>query len=151
MPGLTIKGLVQFRSSLTEPPGPVGEKEILALNPQRATQILNVTGWSTLEPGSLNLRVSPGVVEALGSVRPAWREDGASVIYPAQYAHIPKVRQAYLYFLGLASRRDRAQRVLVRRAQNPVAGVVELFAAVKLTQLFGVVAGDEITVQIDTI
>jgi hypothetical protein len=151
MPGITIKGFVQFRSSLTEPPGPVGEKEILALNPQRMTQILNVTCWSTLEPGSLNLKVGPGVVEALGSLRPAWRENGASVIYPAQYANIPKVRQAYLYFLGTASRDGRAQQVLVRRAQNPLAGVVELFAPVKLTQFFGVVAGDEITVQINAI
>jgi hypothetical protein len=148
MPGLAITGSVQFRSSLTEPPGPVGEKEILALNPQRAAHILGVTGWPTLEPGSLNLKVGPGVVEALGGLRPTWREDGSSVRYPAQYAHIPKMREAYLYFLGTAKRGDRSQEVLVRRAQKPLAGVIELFAPVNLTKLYGLVVGDEISVQV---
>jgi hypothetical protein len=56
-----------------------------------------------------------------------------------------------LYFLGTARRAGKSQQVLVRRAKNALPGVVELFAPVKLTEFFGVVAGDQIDVEIDTI
>lgn len=146
--GLTIKGAVAFRSSLTDPPGAVGEKEILSLNPQRREQILVLTGWTFLEPGSLNLKVGSGAVDSLKNLPPAWIEDGLTVRYPPQYAHVPRMRRAYWYYFGTARRSGRSQVVLVRRAEVPLPDTIELFAPVRLTDLFGVVAKDEIEVDV---
>lgn len=146
MSGLTFKGVVYFRSSLPNAKGPPGEAAILALNPQRKTQILAATGWPQLEPGSLNLKVPGDVVEALMHLRPTWIEDGSTVLYPPPLSHIPKLRAAYLYFLATAQGSDKHQQVLVRRAQNPLPGVVELFAPVNLTEFFGLVSGDQLRV-----
>lgn len=109
-----------------------------------------VTGWAHLEPGSLNLRVPSGVLEALMNLTPAWLEDGSTVVYPALFSHIPRRRAAYLYFLGTARTGAKSHQVLVRRAQNPVPEIVELFAPLKLRKFFGLVSGDQIAVDMHT-
>ena len=146
MSALTFKGKVYLRSSLPNASGPPGEAAILALNPQRIEKIVEVTGWPNLEPGSLNLQVAEGVLQALMDLKPRWIEDGSTVVYPPSLSHIPKIRIAYLYFLGTARATGKHQEVLVRRAQNPVPGVVELFAPVKLKEFFGLMSGDQLTV-----
>jgi hypothetical protein len=60
MLGLTFEGVVFFRSSKPGATGPSGEAAILKLNPQRRERILALTGWKTLEAGSLNLSEAKG-------------------------------------------------------------------------------------------
>lgn len=139
---------MNLRSSLAGASGPPGETEILALNPQRKDGILKVTGWEKLEPGSLNLEVPAGVVEALGELDPLWTEDGNNVAYPAAYAHIPRIRAAYWYYFSTASGTGKSQDVLVRRAKNPLPGRLELFAPIRLRSYFGLTAGDKLKVDV---
>src|SRR5438128_2016752 len=124
---LTFEGRVQFRSSVAPGVGPPGESEVLALNPEREARIRAVTGWSRLQAGSLNLTVEDGVLDALLKFEPTLVEDGAIIRYPAQYAHIPKLRGAYLYYPATFKVAEGNEPVLVRRARNPVRGRVELF------------------------
>jgi len=145
---IRFDGKVQFRSSV-RPSGPPGEAEVQRLNPQRVTQILEVTGWNSLEPGSLNLAVDDGVLDVLLEYTPALVEEGSSVNYPQKYQHIPTLRKAYYYYSGVASVGEKRHAVLVRRAFNPVPGRVELFASVKLTEYFGVTAGVQVVVEIN--
>src|SRR3989344_8320069 len=145
---MRFQGKVQFRSSV-RPGGPPGETEVQCLNPQRVTQILDATGWDRLELGSLNLSVEDSVVGSLLKYTPALIEDGAGVKYPQQYQHIPILRKNYYYYSGVACVNSKNQEVLIRRAQNPIRGRVELFAPVKLKDYFGVTNGDEVTVEIN--
>ena len=146
---MKFDGRVRFRSSTRPDAGPPGEAEVQRLNPQRAQQILNATGWNSLEPGSLNLTVDDSVLNALLRFTPALTEDAANVQYPAQYQHIPKLRKAYYYYAGTARVETKHQPILVRRAHNPVPRRVELFAAVSLKDYFAVWEGDAVTVEID--
>ena len=77
--------------------GPPGEKVILALNPGRRERILEATGWSNVEPGTLNVKVGAGVLDSLLQATPAFREPAETVIYPEGWKHIPRMRKAYLY------------------------------------------------------
>ena len=143
-----FEGKVQFRSSVTPGVGPPGEAELLVLNPEREQRIRSVTGWLRLQPGSLNLTVKPEVLEALAKFFPALIEDGTTITYPAPYAHIPKTRGAYLYYAALLRSGESSERVLVRRARNPVPGRVELFAAISLKETFGLSAGNQVKVEV---
>jgi hypothetical protein len=128
--------------------GPPGEKEILRLNPQRRLTILEVTGWSRLENGSLNLSVNNHVVENLLVSKPAFVEKGESITYPEGYKHIPLVRKAYYYYRAVACANGLRHDVLVRRAQVALPGRVELFAENNLTQVFGLREGDAVEVEL---
>src|SRR2546430_13633417 len=44
---------------------PICERTILQLNPQRLEQILEKTGWPSVEPGTLNLSVDNAVLDSL--------------------------------------------------------------------------------------
>ena len=81
-------GYVFFRSSTEGATSPPGETEILALNPQRRTAILKATGWTGLEPGSLNLKVDSSVVIALSNYRPTLIEPWTKIKYPSPYEGI---------------------------------------------------------------
>jgi hypothetical protein len=148
MSEFTFRGKVSFRSSKPGAGGPPGEAEVLRLNPQRKDSILHVTGWSELEPGSLNLEVADEVVSNLGGIEPELLEAGDTVKYPAQYANIPRMRGAYMYFRGVVAASGRTEEVLIRRAKNPVPGRVELFAQCRLRSKFGLSEGDTVTVTI---
>lgn len=145
---MKFEGKVQFRSSI-RPDGPPGEAEVQRLNPQRVTQILEVTNWDTLEPGSLNLTVSDNALNNLLRYTPVLVEPGESIIYPDKYKHIPNLRVEYYYYLGVVRVGDNSQQILVRRAKNPVPKRMELFASVKLTKYFEITDGDNVTVEIN--
>jgi hypothetical protein len=151
MENFAFHGAVGFRSSVPGAKGPPGEAELFKLNPQRASQILAVTSWPRLEPGSLNLEVQGDVLEKLMSLTPAWVEDGSTVKYPPPYEAIPRKRVAYLYFRGDAIRDGKSEPVLVRRGKVPVPGRVELFAAVSLKGLFALSAKDRLEVRMHAI
>ncbi len=144
---MQFHGVVQFRSSVQPGIGPPGEKEILALNPQRMERILEVTNWDRLEAGSLNLLVENAVVVDLFNLTAVWIEDAASVRYPEGWQHIPQIRKAYYYYPATASHVNGSQPVLVRRALVPVPRVVELFAPGNLTSKFNLSARDLVTVK----
>lgn len=147
---MNFKGAIQFRSSIRPGSGPPGETEILVLNPQRVANILKATGWECLEPGSLNLTVDNAVVDALFKLKPVWIEDGNTVRYPEAFKHIPQLRKAYYYYRARLNSGDNTQEVLVRRAQVPVPGRVELFAPINLTSTFNLAAGDQVVVEVES-
>jgi CTP-dependent riboflavin kinase len=147
---LKFEGIVGSRSSKEGAPrGPVGEAEILALNPQRRTAILAATGWSDLVPGTLNLEVEQRVVEGLLSCSPLIHEKGENVRYPEPYTHIPRLRVGYLYYRALIRSGDKSASVLIRRAINPLPRRVEAFAEGRLRELLGLSDGDRVICEVN--
>jgi hypothetical protein len=127
---MRLKGQVSIRSSRPGAGGPPGEKEILALNPQREKLILEQTGWQTLFHGSLNIECDESDLRStLDRTCPLFLEPWQSVVYPEQYKHIPKMRDGYRYFPAILSIHGGPQhrKVLLRRAINPLQGRIEAF------------------------
>ena len=151
MSKLSFAGRVSFRSSLPNASGPPGESKILSLNPRRVDGICSATGWSQVEPGSLNLGVGVEVVPALHELTPTWTEEGSAVIYPPGFEQIPKRRGAYFYYFAQARAKGKTEQVLVRTSRNPLRGRVELFAPVSLKANLGLVAGDQVDIEIPAI
>jgi len=151
MSAFSFTGRVGFRSSVSDAKGPPGEAAILALNPRRVEGIRAATQWSRVEPGSLNLEVGDDVVPSLHALTPTWIEDGSSVVYPAGYEHIPKLRGAYLYYLAEAHANAKTEQVLVRTARNALLRRVELFAPLSLKDVFGLRSGDTLKVVVSAI
>jgi hypothetical protein len=150
---LRFRGTVQFRSTATGggsvASAPPGEAEILELNPQRGQAILAVTGWGTIEPGTVNLRVEESVIAMLTGYAPAWVEEGDTIRYPASSGHIPLRRVRYYYYKATARSGDQAEATLIRRAHvPPYRGLLELFAATSLKKRFGLQAGDGLIVEV---
>jgi len=146
---LKFEGIVGSRSSKEGAPrGPVGEAEILTLNPQRRTAILAATGWKDLFPGTLNLEVGQEVVEGLLSCSPLIREKGEDVKYPEPYTHIPKLRVGYLYYQASIRGGDRSASVLIRRAINPLPRRVEAFAEARLREMLSLSDGDRVICEV---
>jgi hypothetical protein len=146
---LLFEGKVELRSSApVRTAGPPGESEIQLLNPNRVALIIQVTGWPQIAPGSLNLLVPEGVLTQLGRLRPILEESATTIRYPAPYSHIPRIRRAYWYFRGIARAHAGQEDVLVRRAENPVPGKVELFAARSLKESLGLTVNDPVTVEV---
>lgn len=153
---MRFQGTFATRSSANpnlRPPSktPPGESEILRLNPARKQRILVITGWPRLEPGSLNLSIDSGVLEALLLYTPVWTELGSTVRYPPGWEHIPALRGEYYYYGAQANAAGKSEAVLVRRPKNTVRYpmCVELFAATNLTALFGLQLGHKIAVELD--
>ncbi len=144
---MKFQGTVQFRSSIRPGAGPPGESEVLVLNPQRVENILKTTGWSRLEPGSLNLTVDNAVVNDLLKLKPVLIEDGSTVRYPDAFKHIPQLRKAYYYYCAQLNSGDSVQEVLVRRALVPVPGRIELFAPINLRSTLNLAMGDRVDVE----
>ncbi len=125
--------------------GPPGEAEVLMLNPQRQAKLLAITGWGRVEPGTLNIECADALAEAaLRNSALVWREEGTTVIYPPKYAGVPKIRRAYLYYRATLVFGAHEVPVLVRRAENPVRGRVEVFAEQSLRASIGVVDGSTV-------
>jgi hypothetical protein len=125
--------------------GPPGETEVLRLNPQRQTMILDATGWNQLTPGTLNLEVAKEIVDQLLSLEPLINEPGASVTYPLPYQGLPLKRGAYLYYAATVSRRDISAPALIRRAINPPpVSRVEAFSDRCLRDFLHVEDGDDL-------
>jgi CTP-dependent riboflavin kinase len=148
---MTFVGTVKLRSSVTpaseRSQNPPGEAEVFAKNPQRAKRICSLTGWSRVEPGTLNLTVSKEVFDAMVGLTPLWVEDGATITYPPRFAHIPRQRGPYLYFRAEAKVGDRSGDVLVRRPSHPISTTIELYAPVKLMESLAVRDADQVTVE----
>jgi len=101
-----------------------------------------------LAQGSLNLAVHDSIVEALAGFEPTWEEPAAGIVYPPPYEGVPKKRGGYRYYSAVARRSGVEEEVLVRRAVNPLPGIVELFSRVPLTDKFNLIAGDFLTVEV---
>jgi hypothetical protein len=128
--------------------GPPGEAEVLRLNPNRQTMILDATGWSQLIPGTLNLEVAQELVEQLLLFEPLIKEPGTSITYPSPYQRIPLMRRGYLYYVATLSRLDVSAPTLLRRAINPLPGRVEAFSDRCLRDFLRVVDGDEVVCRV---
>lgn len=140
-------GVVSLRSSKNDN-GPPGEMLILELNPQRRAKILELTGWDALEPGTLNLEVDNTVVEQLLTHKAAFIENGETVRYPARWKHIPLLRKAYYYYRAVARVQGKHHMVMIRRAQVPLPGRVELFASRNLKDFFGIAEGAQVELEL---
>jgi hypothetical protein len=147
---MVFQGRVQFRSSSgpRAGSGPPGESEVQQLNPGRERRIREVTGWDRLTAGSLNLAVADSVVQELARYEPMLVEPSADIVYPAGYEYIPRLRGAYWYYPARAEKCGILESVLVRRAQVPLAGIVELFSPKSLKSRFPLDANDLLTVEI---
>jgi CTP-dependent riboflavin kinase len=130
--------------------GPPGEAEVLRLNPQRRSLILEATGWSQLFDGTLNLEVAQGIVEQLLFHQPLINEPGSSVTYPPPYQDIPRKRGGYLYYPAIVSRRKVTAPALIRRAINPLPTRVEAFSDRCLRDFLQVVDDDEVACRVGT-
>lgn len=139
------------RSSVgRQPGGPPGETEVLRLNPGRRTRILDVTGWKTLEPGSLNLAVRVRDFDDLLAVQPTMTEAGTDIRYPHPFEAIPIARVEYYYYRATASHAGKSRSVLARRPKipSPHAKVVELYAEVKLVTELGLKLGNLVNIEL---
>jgi hypothetical protein len=143
---ITVSGIVSRRSSIKQPHGPPGERDIQELNPERRERILEITGWARLVPGSLNLEVSDDALELLLTLEPAITEPSGTIVYPAPYQHIPLLRKAYFYYLAEARAHGKQVDVVARRAEVPPYSVVELFAADSIRDVLEVGDGDIVEV-----
>lgn len=146
---IVFEAIVGSRSSTRPSVGPPGDAEILALNPHRRERILQATGWTDLFPGTLNLEVEEDSVHRLLLCTAAIREGGEGVVYPQQYAHIPKLRVGYLYFPGRIRKGDKTASVLIRRACNPLKTRVEAFSEEKLRDALELSDGDSVVCEVD--
>ncbi len=146
---LSFRGIVGSRSSRGAG-GPPGEADVLKLNPQRRDAILRATGWTDLVPGTLNLEVQEDAVHRLLLCVPAIRENGETVKYPPQYAHIPKLRVGYLYYSARLKVGGKAASVLIRRAVNPLPTRLEAFSDHPLRDALALSDGDPVACEVDT-
>jgi hypothetical protein len=143
--GRRVHGRVSSRSSRGGA-GPPGENEILALNPQREVGLKRLMNWPRLEPGTLNVQCDEAQLQELvDSLRPAWVEVAASVLYPPKYSYIPGRRGGYRYFHATLCASGATIVVLVRRAIVPVRGRLEVFADCNLRSAAGLADGDAVT------
>ena len=148
---MIFAGRVRFRSSLRShaPSGPPGEAEIQRLNRARVERVLAATGWDRLAPGTLNLEVPQTVVGALALHIPILTESAGDITYPPAYDYIPKMRRAVTgYFEGRAHKGSCSVAVLVRRAEVPVKGIVELLSSEQLTEKLGLAEGECLAVEL---
>jgi hypothetical protein len=145
---ITFQAIITSRSSRMLGGAP-GEAEIQARNPDRGARILRATGWSKLEPGSLNLDVHKDAVHRLLLCEPVLRESAETFSYPpGDYAHIPSLRVGYLYFPGFLVKGIRVP-VLFRRAMNPIPRLIEAFSAESLRATLALSDADVIVCELN--
>ncbi|MBD1550667.1 methyltransferase domain-containing protein [Pseudomonas typographi] len=138
------KAKVFSRSSISQD-GPPGERDILALNPDRFEGIVNLCGWSRLEPGTLNLALKFDFAEAAKWVAPAFYEAAADVVYPPAYESIPRRRIGYWYYRGYLYNNGAYQPMLLRRAVTPNSEeVAEVFAEHSLRETLALSDGQTV-------
>lgn len=144
---MEFSGIVSSRSSRNLG-GPPGEAEIMQLNPQREELLLSHTQWDSLYKGTLNLQVDCNVVKNLGLLTPNIIESGHSVNYPNPYENIPITRKAYWYYDAELTFNGKKEKVLIRRAENPLKGRIEVFAQIQLRMHFNLVDGSAVNCKI---
>lgn len=142
---IKFSGIVQSRSSVTPP----GDADVLAMNPARRDRILRATGWKDVFPGTLNLKVTADTVHRLLLCTPVIRESAEDIVYPPEFAHIPRLRVGYLYFRGRIRKHDDVLPVLIRRACNPLPELLEAMSEFKLRDTLGLSDGESVLCEID--
>jgi hypothetical protein len=144
-----FKAEVTFRSSLPGAAGPPGEAELLRINPEREVALCTCTGWTKLEPGSLNLRVEDGVVDQLGERVECYFEHPSLIKYPNGKSRIPEKRGGYNYYRAVIRGAERSEDVLIRRAKGkPLTNLVEAYAQVRLVEVLKLRQGDVVEVEV---
>jgi CTP-dependent riboflavin kinase len=127
--------------------GPAGEAELLQLNPQRLQAIRQLTGWSDVYPGTLNLQVNECVLDELLSIQPGWFEPPETIRHPSP--KIPFLRGGYLYYTCRIKNEVATAAGLLRRPRiNPIAGRLEVFGALKLRDVLQVDEHDFVVVTV---
>lgn len=129
---LSITGQVFSRSTHPsfKPGDPPGEKEILALNPEREENLERIANSEYLYGGTLNLRTDSLPNKIFQSIAPVAFEAGIQVIYPSKFAHIPKQRIGYWYYKGFICSKDRCRPVLFKYPDIPYnVFTLEVFSA----------------------
>ena len=145
----TFMGKVEFRSSKGGDNIVTGESELFRINPKRVDLLLAHTGWSRLEPGSLNLGVEPSIIDQLGQLQELYFEKPDLIKYPDGTSRIPLLRGGYLYYRAVLRALDGEQQVLIRRAKvTPLTRRVEVYADVSLKKTFSLKERDEIKITV---
>lgn len=117
-------------------------------NKNRISTILEITNWTRIEPGTLNVEVDTLDFDRLLSLDAAMVEPGETVFYPVPYKHIPLEREEYYYYKALLKAQNDTI-VLVRRPKTtPLKGRLEIFSEVHLRNLFGIQDNENIELEI---
>lgn len=112
---------------------PPGEKEILALNPQREENIKQLASWDELYPGTLNVRTAFSPTEIFHNIPPIAYEAGCTVTYTANYSNVPKSRVGYWYYPGFVFAKGRFKPVLFKYPDTPYSEfTLEIFSPFNL-------------------
>lgn len=134
--------------------GAPGESVVSALNPQRMEKLRKLTGWSRVEPGTLNFQLDVSLDEAgLDKLIPAWVELPESVKYPAPYGHIPQLRQGWRYYRARLVTEAGELPVLAKWPVKPGGWHktrIEVFAEVKIREHLVLSDGDHVTMIIES-
>lgn len=141
-----FEGIVESRSSNNRS-GPPGEAKIIIKNPIRVIKLLELAHLDRLEPGTLNLAVSPEVVETLKNKTPDWLEQSKDIIPPDDNYNAHEKRGGYKYFCGMSKVSDKASKIVLRiGATNPIKDRVELYSSHILRNFLLVKDGDKIEI-----
>lgn len=127
-----ITGQVFSRSTHPSfrPEDPPGEKEILALNPEREEKLKSIANCEHLHAGTLNLRTHSHPTDIFHRIAPVAYEAGENVTYTPKYAHVPKQRIGYWYYKGFIFSKDRYRPVLFKYPDVPYSEfTLEIFSA----------------------
>lgn len=134
-----------FSRSSQSAEGPPGERDILAINPERRDGILGLCGWQKIEPGTLNLALKFNFNEVASMIAPSFYEAGEQVVYPEAYKYIPQKRIGYWYYQGAVQFKGSHLPVLFRRAVTPNSEeVLEVFAEHSVRERLALADGDSL-------
>jgi len=146
---VVLQGVVSSRSSRGSG-GPPGETEVMRLNPQREQKLLEITGWSRLAPGTLNVECSEtGLADVFARLKPLWHEPWESVTYPRKYRRIPQKRGGYLYYGAALVFAGQEAPIVVRRAVNPLKKRIEVYAETNLKEALGIADDDVVSISFE--
>lgn len=122
----------------------------MRLNPQREQKLLEITGWSRLAPGTLNVECNEAdLADVFARLEPLWREPWESVSYPRKYRRIPQKRGGYLYYGAALVFAAQELPVLVRRAANPLKKRIEVYAETSLKEALGIANDDVVSISFE--
>lgn len=144
---MIFQGKVSSRSGNTPAHSisPPGERRLQELFPDRYEKIAHAAGWDRIHPGSLNVDVHKSFYDEVWGLRPAYKEPGDSVPYPAPFERIPVERREYRYYAGLILYEQKSAEVFFRRPLVASEGLsshnvwrFDVFAQISLRETLGV-------------
>ena len=111
--------------------------------------LCDCTGWTRLEPGSLNLHVEDKVVDRLADLRECYFEEPSLIKYPNGRSRIPEWRGGYNYYRALIRSAERTEQILIRRARDrPLKNLVEAYAPVRLVDVLELQKGTVVEIEV---